>query len=235
MNKDIQKKLENLVINNQISQQNIYKLAKNNYEIFNSSEILRKYINNDKQDIDKYNNIHNNMSNDMPNDMHNNMPNDIPNNIYNNVYMTNNSKEFMNNIIQKLSSLENNEYIIFRVPEKHESPTGKAIVFNKYNFHNYNYVEINYYLIRLYFRYTQFSMIILNEEIVKERIQNKTILPGLLLAIYAAAYLFKPKPDFEKSKKLAILAHKHIIDYYYHPNLQVAQAFMIISHCRNVK
>ena len=103
MNKDIQKKLENLVINNQISQQNIYKLAKNNYEIFNSSEILRKYINNDKQDNDKYNNIHNNMSNDMPNDMHNNMPNDIPNNIYNNVYMTNNSKEFMNSIIQKLS------------------------------------------------------------------------------------------------------------------------------------
>jgi len=211
MNKNIQKKLENLVMNNLISQHNIYKLAKNNYKIFNSSEILRKYINNDKQD----------------NDIHNDMHNDI--------HMTNNNKEFMNSIIQKLSSLENNEYIIFRVPEEYESSTGKAIIFNKYSFHKYNYVEIDYSLIRLYFRYAQISLIILSEEIVKERIQNKTIFPGLLLAIYASAYMFKPKPDFKKSKKLARLAHKYIINYCYYPKIQVVQACMIISNCRNVK
>jgi len=47
--------------------------------------------------------------------------------------------------------------------------------------------------------------------------------------------MFKPKPDFEKSKKLARLAHNHIINYCYHPNIQVAQAFMIISNCSNMK
>jgi len=105
----------------------------------------------------------------------------MSNDKHNNVHITNNSKEFMDSIIQKLSSFENNEYIIFRVPEGYESSTGRAIVFNKYNFYNYNYVEINYYLIRLYFRYAKFSMN-LNEEIIKERIQNKTILPRIIVS-----------------------------------------------------
>jgi len=35
--------------------------------------------------------------------MPNNRPNDIHHDIHNNIYMTNNSKEFMNSIIQKLS------------------------------------------------------------------------------------------------------------------------------------
>jgi len=184
--------------------ENIYKLANNNSQIFSSSEILRKYINNDKQN------------------------NDI-------VMTESNTEDITDNIKQNLLKLKDNEYIIFKIPEENEISIGKSIIYNKYHIYNYDYIKIDYSLVKLYFQYAHFYMNILIEEVVLERIQNKTISPGLLSAMYAAAYMYKPNPDFQKSKKYAKLSYYSILKYCLVPNIQVIQAYIIISNCCNIK
>ncbi|OUM64311.1 hypothetical protein PIROE2DRAFT_8931, partial [Piromyces sp. E2] len=176
--KNVKKKLEKLIINNQIPPKNIYKLAKNNYNLFNSSEILRKYIvDKDQQDSD--------------------------------IQVTEVNKEYTNIINHNLSTLKNNEYVIFKIPEEpkeHKSIIGKAIVYNKNNIYHYNFIEIDYSLIKLYFRYAHFYMTILNE------------------AMYAAVYMYKPNPDIQKAKEYAISSYNSIVNNYYSPDIQLIQA-----------
>ncbi|ORX47103.1 hypothetical protein BCR36DRAFT_413757 [Piromyces finnis] len=194
----IRENLENLIISNQISKENIYKLAKNNYDIFMSSKILRKYIQEDKQE-DK---IQNTETNDI----------------------------FTNYIRQKISKLKEKEYIIFKNPQKKEL-TGDAIIYNKYDYYKYYFIEIDYSLINIYFRYVHPYKSILIKDIVMERIRNRTIIPPLLLSIYASALMYKPNPEIKKAREYAVKAYNLLIDSYYDPNVQVIQAYTTIANC----
>jgi len=203
---------------NKILKNDIYKLAKNNYELFNKSKILKKYL----PEINDIKNKNINIISGNPNEYVQTLN-----------LLSENYDKMESDVRSSLSKLKEDEFIIYKKIENYEN-VGNAIIYNKSQILNYIYVEIDYSLIDLFFHYSHYYMPSLSKEIVMEYIQNKTILPGLLLAMYASAYMFKPNPDLEKSKRYCRIAYDIIIENYYSPNIQIIQAFTIISNCSNI-
>ncbi|OUM64549.1 hypothetical protein PIROE2DRAFT_8621 [Piromyces sp. E2] len=80
-----------------------------------------------------------------------------------------------------------------------------------------------------YFRYVYTYTPVISKETVIEHIQNKTILPELLLSIYGAAYLFKPNADIGNAWKYNKMALYFLMNYPHDSDVQTIQAYAIVS------
>jgi len=110
---------------------------------------------------------------------------------------------------------------------------GNALLVNKTQYLNYHVIEIDNTLIDYYFRFVYINLPVISKETVMEHIQNKTILPELLLAIYSVTYMFKPNPDIEKSRKYNKMALYFLTNHEHKLDVQIVQAYAIISRCSN--
>ncbi|ORX87584.1 hypothetical protein BCR32DRAFT_289236 [Anaeromyces robustus] len=201
LNDEIPKKIDELITKNLISDKDIVLLAKNNESLFNNN-ILKKYINNKNENQDEL--------------------------IQQNVKPIN-LKVLKENIKSRLLILKKEDVIIFKNSEK--TKVGTAIIYNNSEILKYHYIEIDIELIKLYFRYAHVYIPILDKTIFMQHVRNKTILPALLLAVYTAAYLFKPKPDIKQAMRYYKMAYYSIIEFNFGIDYQLIQTYTIISNC----
>ena len=205
ISKRIKNEIERIVSNNLISKDDIYKLAKNNQELFNSSEILKEYLENTNEEKYFRNSINNKIDNDINNQ----------------------------DLFSILSKIDKDKIIIFDKPEKDE-----AIVytnFNKPRIYDYCKIKIDLNLIDIYFRISHYYFPILEKYIFMERLKSRTLFPGLLLAVYSAAYLYNPNSNLELSKKYKELAYKYTVQSNHEINIQIVQTYALISNSGNNK
>lgn len=144
-----------------------------------------------------------------------------------------NTTEINDKIYPILSNVKSNESVLFNKLNENKE-FGEAIIYNNQVVLKYKMFGINYKLINEYFNYAHPYFPILNKEIIFERIQNKTIFPGLLLAIYASTYMYKSNPSLEMSRKYVKLAYDYTFNYINEPNIQITQAIALISNCGNL-
>jgi len=147
----------------------------------------------------------------------------------NQIENSHNLNDLKENIKSRLLILKKKEFIIFKNSEKRK--VGTAIIYNNSEIFKYNFIEIDIELIRLYFRYAHVYIPILDKNIFMQHIRNKTILPALLLAVYTAAYLFKPKPEIKKAMKYFKMAYNSILEFNFGTDYQLIQTYTIISNC----
>ncbi|ORX76862.1 hypothetical protein BCR32DRAFT_271021 [Anaeromyces robustus] len=211
----VQKEIEKAVNGNLISKENIYKLAKNNVDLFKSSEILKKYLDDSIiKDVKKESSIESTKTENEKKD------NDIEEDV----------KDKINDKLKLIiSKIKNNESVIFNTLNEEEKYGKTFIYFNNFIL-RYTMLRIDYKLIDDYFKYAFLYFPILIKDIILERIKKKAIFPGLLLAIYASTYMFVSKPSMEKSRKYLNLAYNYTISFIDKPNIQVVQALALIGN-----
>ncbi|OUM64546.1 hypothetical protein PIROE2DRAFT_8618 [Piromyces sp. E2] len=139
-----------------------------------------------------------------------------------------NNNDIEQKIQSKLLKHEDNDFILFDNLENNNI-IGNAILCDKTRRKNYYAIVIDKYLIELYFRYANLYIPVISKETVMERIQNKTILPELLLSIYGAVHMFKPNPDIGKALKYNKMALYFLMNYPHDSDVQTVQAYIIIS------
>lgn len=205
VSKRVQKEIERIVTNHLISNDDIHELAKNNQELFNSNNLLKNYIKNTNKE--KY------LDNNIPNKTQNKTQNDIIN----------------QELFSLLSKINKDEILIFDKYKQNE-----VIIFNNNNkpkIYDYFKIKIDFSLIDIYFRFSHYYFPILEKDIFMERLKSRTLFPGLLLAVYSAAYLYRPKPDIELSKKYKNQAYDYVTHYKNEINIQIVQTYALISNC----
>lgn len=212
------KEIERVVTENLISKENIYKLAKNNVDLFNSSEILKKYL--EEMNIEE---------NTKPENTKESLP--TVNKEKNDKNTTNESGN-NKSIFPILSNVKDNESVLFNKLNENKK-IGESILYNNHIMLKYKMIRIDFKLIDEYFYYAHLYFPILDKDVLLERIQNKTIFPGLLLAVYGSAFMFKANPSLEMSRKYIELAYNYSFDYFTEPNIQLTQTMALISNCGN--
>eukprot|EP00833_Pecoramyces_ruminatium_P011596 jgi/Orpsp1_1/1185628/evm.model.c7180000094673.2 len=210
------KEIERVVTENLISKENIYKLAKNNVDLFNSSEILKKYL--EEMNIEE---------NTKPENTKESLP--TVNKEKNDKNTTNESGN-NKSIFPILSNVKDNESVLFNKLNENKI-IGESILYNNHIMLKYKMIRIDFKLIDEYFYYAHLYFPILDKDVLLERIQNKTIFPGLLLAVYGSAFMFKANPSLEMSRKYIELAYNYSFDYFTEPNIQLTQTMALISNC----
>ncbi|OUM64545.1 hypothetical protein PIROE2DRAFT_8617 [Piromyces sp. E2] len=205
VNNSIQQQLEKLIENNVISGKDIFNIAYYNDDICISSEILKNHMNN--YIVEEENNMKKGKEKKR--------------------------NDFEKKIHSKLLKLKKNDFLLFNNLEKN-SIIGNAILYNKTQHNNYYVIVIDKFLIELYFRYAYVYIPVISKETVIERIQNKTILPELLLSIYGAVYMFKPNVEIEKAFKYNKMALYFLMNYPHNSDIQAIQAFAIVSKSSNI-
>lgn len=117
--------------------------------------------------------------------------------------------------------------IIFQDFEK----LGTTMVENVPNFKT-DKLHINFNLIVDFFKYSYNIALIIHPIVIVFRIQQKSLSPGLLFAIYAGAYLFRPNQNKLKSKYYYIMAFRSLLRYIKKYDIQNLQTAFILSNIR---
>ncbi|ORX56064.1 hypothetical protein BCR36DRAFT_280771 [Piromyces finnis] len=209
----VQKLFEKYVSEGLISKKDISILAKNNVDMFKSSEILKCYIEGEDK---KEENVENS-----------NLNNNV--NFEGNTFL-NSENEKREEFLSKLSKINKNKVLIASTVNKAEN-IGCSMININLSSCNYNIVTVNYDLIESYFEYSHSHFPMLVKEVFLDRIKKNTILPGLLLAVYASALIFRPNPDYNASKKYLRLSHIYCSIYYHSSDIQSIQAISLLANC----
>jgi len=91
-------------------------------------------------------------------------------------------------------------------------------------------LHINFNLIVDFFKYSYNIALIIHPIIILFRIQQKSLSPGLLFAIYAGAYLFRPNQNKLKSKYYYIMAVRSLFRNIQKYDIQNLQTAFILSN-----
>ena len=215
----VQKEFEKYVTESLISKKNILILAKNNEEMFKSSEVLKKYLE-EVKNKEKVENIENEIFNS-------NSESNNDNIIIKTEDVT--KKE----ILSSISKNKKNEVFIVNTLNKLDNIGNASLIYNYPYVLDYNLISIDYDLINTYFRYSHFYCPILIKEVFMDRLKRNTILPGLLLAVYASACFYRPHPDLNMSKKYIRLSHIYCSIYYHDSDIQTVQTITLLANCGN--
>ncbi|OUM64748.1 hypothetical protein PIROE2DRAFT_8437, partial [Piromyces sp. E2] len=189
----VQKEFEKYVSENLISKKKMLQLAKNNENMFKSSEILKQYL-------ERAKNVEN-------------IENDISDS-------------------KAESKINKNEILIVNTLNKSDN-IGNALIYNYPYVLDYNMISVDYILIETYFKYSHYYCPILIKEVFMDRLKNNTLIPGLLLAVYASACKYRPNPDLNKSEKYSKLSQIYCSVYYHDANIQTVQTLSLLANCGN--
>jgi len=93
-------------------------------------------------------------------------------------------------------------------------------------------LHINFNLITDFFKYGYNIALIVHPSVILLRIQQKSLSPGLLFAIYSGAYLFRPNQDNLKSKFYYIMSFRCLLKDIQKYDIQNLQTAFILSNIR---
>ena len=91
-------------------------------------------------------------------------------------------------------------------------------------------LHINFNLIADFFKYSYNIALIIHPIVILFRIQQKSLSPGLLFAIYSGAYLFRPNQNKLKSKYYYIMAGRSLLRNIQKYDIQNLQTAYILSN-----